>query len=37
MIALDYPKPEYESMVESRAVPEEDAEVAYLPGEKIRG
>ncbi len=37
LIAMDYPKPEYESMVESCTVPEEEAELAYLPGEKIQG
>src|SRR5438067_5282499 len=36
LIAMDYPKPEYESMVESSTVPEEEAELAYLPGEKIQ-
>jgi exopolysaccharide production protein ExoQ len=30
IISLDYPKPEYESVVESCAVLEEDAEVAYF-------
>ena len=35
-IAMDYPKPEYEPVVESGAVSEEDAELAYPPRETIQ-
>jgi len=33
---MDYPQPEYESVVESGAVLEEDAELAYPPRETIQ-
>ena len=36
LIAMDYPQPEYESVVESGAVSEEDAELAYPPRETIQ-
>jgi len=36
IIAMDYPKVLYESVVESGAVLEEDAELAYPPGEDSR-
>jgi len=37
IIAMDYPKVLYESVVESGAVLEEDAELVYSPGEKFQG
>jgi O-antigen ligase len=36
LIAMDYSQPEYESVVESGAVLEEDAELAYPPRETIQ-
>jgi hypothetical protein len=33
---MDYPKFEYESVVESGAVLEEDAELAYPPGRRFK-